>query len=92
MGGYSGGYGDCCPLVVDPLTLAALLGFIAAATAFLNTVITMNIMGRRKRRMREASAAWSADLAAGAAVDLAHSGEQLFSFSRTPMGCICMLD
>ena len=26
---------DCCPLVIDPLTLTALLAFIAAATYFL---------------------------------------------------------
>ena len=40
----------CCPPVIDILTLLALLGGIAAATFFLNTVITMNIMmGRRKR-------------------------------------------
>ena len=67
--GKSGGYGhseygsfgyghkhklQCCPLVVDPLTFTALLGAIAAATVFLNTLITMNIMaaGRRKRTKR----------------------------------------
>ena len=52
--GHSGGYGhklQCCPLVVDPLTFTALLGAIVAGTAFLNVLITMNIMaaGRRKR-------------------------------------------
>ena len=36
------------------MTLAALLGAIALATAFLNTLITMNITGRRKKRKREA--------------------------------------
>ncbi len=44
---------ECCELVVDPLALTALLGFLAAGTAFLNTVITMTIMmmdGRRRRR------------------------------------------
>ena len=48
-----GGQKPCCPLVVDPLSLLALLGFIAAATALLNSVITMNIMavatGRKRR-------------------------------------------
>ena len=36
VGSYSGsGYGpECCPLVVDPLLLTALLGFIAGATFF----------------------------------------------------------
>ena len=60
--GY-GGYGhesyghehhDCCPLVVDPMTLCALLGLIAAATYFLRTAITMNmnIVGRKRRKKR----------------------------------------
>lgn len=48
--GHGGGGTECCPLVVDPLTLTALLGFIAASTALLNTVITMNLTGRRRRR------------------------------------------
>lgn len=44
--GYGGGHGgghkdDCCPLVVDPLALTALLGLLAAATVFLNNVIQM---------------------------------------------------
>ncbi len=48
----SSGYGhdDCCPLVVDPLTLVAILGAIAAATFFLNTAITMNIPPPRRRK------------------------------------------
>ena len=40
-GHYSGSYGhdlECCPLVVDPLTLIAILGGIAGATVFLNQV------------------------------------------------------
>lgn len=65
-GGYGSGHGighgsghghgklDCCPIVVDPLTFSALLGFIGAATAFLNTLITMNIMARKKRSIRTA--------------------------------------
>ena len=54
--GYGGHKLACCPLVVDPLTLFALLGFIAAATAFLNVLITMNIMAPgRKRRKRDLS-------------------------------------
>ncbi len=51
--GYGGGYGhvrhECCPLVVDPLTVAALLSFIAGGTAFLNVQITM-ILGRKRRK------------------------------------------
>ena len=45
LGGYGhsasyghGSYGeDCCPPVVDPLMLIALLGFTAAATYFLRS-------------------------------------------------------
>ncbi len=53
-GGYSGGGGDelCCPLVADPLTVFTLLSFIAFATAFLNVLVTMNIMMRRRRRRK----------------------------------------
>ena len=59
VGSYSSGYGgghkgaDCCPLVVDPLTVAALLGFIGAATAALSNLIAANLAaggGRRKKR------------------------------------------
>ena len=47
-------YHECCPLVVDPLILCALLGLIAAATYFLRIQITMNmnIVGRKRRRKR----------------------------------------
>ena len=52
-GGFSGGGGheECCPLVVDPLTLLALIAGIAGATFFLNMLITMNIMRRRRREV-----------------------------------------
>ena len=41
--GASSGYGsDCCPPVVDPLTFIALLGFIAAATYFLQRKIIIS--------------------------------------------------
>lgn len=52
--GSGHGHDDCCPLVFDPLTLFALLAFIGAATAFFNTLITMNIMGRKKRSSPDA--------------------------------------
>ena len=47
-------YHECCPLVIDPLILCALLGLIAAATYFLRIQITMNmnIVGRKRRRKR----------------------------------------
>ena len=35
LAGAGSGHMDCCPLVIDPLTLTALLAFIAAATYFL---------------------------------------------------------
>ena len=50
-GSYSSGYGDCCPPVIDPLTYAALLGFIALATYFFERLIAMSmLMKKRKRR------------------------------------------
>ena len=41
LGAFSSGGGDCCPPVVDPLTFLALLGFIAAATYFLQRKIIL---------------------------------------------------
>ena len=46
--------------MVDPLTLTALLGFLAAATYFLNVLITMNAAalaaaGAKKKRRRKRS-------------------------------------
>ena len=50
-----GGYGkkklECCELVVDPLTFAALMAAIIGGTAFLNVVVTM-VLGRKRRRRR----------------------------------------
>ena len=51
-GGHGhGGYGklECCPLVVDPLTVAALLGTLGLATMILNALISASL-GRRKKR------------------------------------------
>ena len=51
--GASSHYGsDCCPPVVDSLTYIALLGFIGAATYFLQFTITMLLMMRRKRSLK----------------------------------------
>ena len=51
--GASSHYGsDCCPPVVDSLTYIALLGFIGAATYFLQFTITMNSMAERKRSLK----------------------------------------
>ena len=51
-GGHSGYHeGHCCPLVVDALCLAAILGSIAGATVFLARVFQIELMaGRRRRR------------------------------------------
>ena len=54
------GHKECCELVVDPLSFAALLAFIIGGTAFLNTVVTM-VLGRKKRRRRAAAAASGED-------------------------------
>jgi hypothetical protein len=52
-GGYSGGGGHddqpCCPLVVDPFCLLAILAGIGFFAYFLNIVITMKLGRRRKR-------------------------------------------
>ena len=50
--GHSGGYHEekCCPLVVDFLCLAAILGAIAGAAALLARVIQIEIMAGRKKR------------------------------------------
>ncbi len=51
--GYGHGHKkECCPLVVKPLVVLATLGAIAAATAFFNVLITMNIGRKRRRRRR----------------------------------------
>lgn len=49
--GYGGGgyKTKCCPLTVDIIQVIAILAAIAAATAFLMPLISMNIMGRKKR-------------------------------------------
>ena len=49
-GGYSGHGDECCPLVVDPVTVTALLSAIAASAVFLARVITIELTGRRRRR------------------------------------------
>ena len=51
VGGYSSSYDDCCPLVVDPLTLTGFIAGIAAATGFLYILVTMNIAGRKRREL-----------------------------------------
>lgn len=53
-GAHSGYGGNCCDLVVDPLTFIALVGFIALATYFLQQFIEMSMleMMRRKKRKR----------------------------------------
>ena len=53
-GSFSGHGSGCCPLVVDPLSYAALIGGIALATYFFQIQITnsMLMMARKKRRKR----------------------------------------
>lgn len=53
-GSYSSGYGSsCCPLVIDPMTLLALLGFLAAAVYLLNELIAMSMLMMARRRKRQ---------------------------------------
>ena len=50
-GSYSSGHGsDCCPLVVDPLTLLSLGAFLAAAVYLLNELIAMSMLMMRRRK------------------------------------------
>ena len=46
LGSFSGHGGDCCPLVIDPLTYAALIGFIGLATYFFNVQIAASMLAR----------------------------------------------
>jgi len=62
---------ECCPLVVDPLSLFSILGLLFGGTAFLNIAITMNITMRRRKR-RSSSATSSSP-----AVEIFHSGRTL---------------
>ncbi len=62
----------CCPIVVDPFCVLAILALIAFFTYILNIAITMTL-GRRKRRKRELES------------DL--SGLQLRAFLWTGMPC-----
>ena len=43
-GAYSSYGGGCCDPVVDPLTYAALLGFLALATYFFQVLIEMSML------------------------------------------------
>lgn len=56
LSGHGGGYAyvskdkECCPPVIDPLTLLTVLGAIAAVTVGLRQVVIDNIpIGRKKR-------------------------------------------
>lgn len=55
---YYGGYGECCPPVVDPYTYLALLAGVALVTWFLQMTIVMTMFGARrfKRSSKEGSA------------------------------------
>ncbi len=84
-GGFSSGYGhQCCPLVVDPLTLTAILGGIAAATAFFNVLITMTL--RRKRKKRDDSQGVVLSGWAETVQDAIHAGRR-FGIIRSMFVC-----
>ena len=85
-GSYSHGYGhdDCCPLVVDPLTLVALLGAVAAATAFFNVLITMNVTagdggGRMRKRKRSTNVSQQVTMRESL-LDIMHEGKKIISW------------
>ena len=72
---FSGFGGDCCPLVMDPLTIFALLGFLAAATYMLRVEITMSmLMAAGRRRKRDVRNSYQNIL------DVLHSGKPDISF------------
>jgi hypothetical protein len=59
----AGGYGsdhkdECCPLVVCPLTLLALLGLLAGGTGFLANLINKKLGGGRKKKRSTPSVEW----------------------------------
>ena len=67
---HSSGYGhssyghsshglECCPLVVDTLTLYTLLGAIGIATFFLNNVIMDTLMAAGTKRRRRRGINWN---------------------------------
>jgi len=49
----SGGHDGCCPPVVDPYTLLALLVGIALATYFLRVLITVTMFGKRRKKRQD---------------------------------------
>ena len=69
----------CCPPVVDPVLLAAILAGIAGAAFFLDAVIMKEIMGRRKKR-GIGGAAVSLDLRYQYIITLGNSGLDDFFF------------
>ena len=90
FGGHHGGGKECCPLVVKPLVILALLGTIGAATAFFNVLITMNIPapaaggGGNKRRRRAGAEGGLSSSAAGRLGDVLLAG-------REKVACPCQL-
>ncbi len=75
--GYGHGHGhkkECCPLVIKPLVFLALLGSIAAATAFFNILITMNLGRKRRRRRRSYDDGNSGSSIGPGFADVLHAG------------------
>ena len=69
-GAFSGGGGDCCPLVVDPKTFLVLLGFIGLAVYFLQIEITMSMLMMARKRKRRSFTHISPPL------DIIHAGNE----------------
>ena len=94
-GHHDHGYGhhhsykkECCPLVVDPLTLAALLGALAAASFLLSQVIATTL--RKKKRKRRSQIETGIERI----LDLAVSGkvveEKFLEIKIFGMLCYCL--
>ena len=54
------GYGHCCPHVVDTEWFVLFLAALGVGTVFLRNQITMNIVGRKRKRRKRRSASYYA--------------------------------
>ncbi len=71
MNGQENHKAQCCPLVVDPLALIALMGLLMAATMLLEGVITMTLGRKKRRRRHEAEKSFVEEIQ-----DLAQAGRE----------------
>lgn len=76
--GHSSGSGSipCCPLVVDPLTLAAILGLLTGGTVLLSMLISASL-GRRKKRSDGSEPLHKIDDWSNILLDFFHHGRKI---------------